>query len=154
MKPRLLIVDDEQGVSELLALYFEHGGFEVATAQSEPAARFLLRQHPFDLVIVDWNLAGTGDGLDLLNHIQVMHPGLPAIIYTGADDSENLLAQALADKAEAVIRKNGPLAALGREVDRILARSQGRRPDEHFLAAPPPEGRRRGQASSSGAASR
>jgi len=154
MKPRLLIVDDEQGVSELLALYFEHCGFEVATAQSESAARFLLRHHPFDLVIVDWNLGGTGDGLDLLNHIQVMHPGLPAIVYTGADDPENLLAQALADKAEAVIRKNGPLTALGGEVERILARSQGRRRDERFLAAPPPQDRRSGRAGSSGVAAR
>jgi DNA-binding NtrC family response regulator len=120
MKPRLLIVDDEQGVCDLLAVYFEHRGLEVVTAQSDAAARFLLRQNRFDLVIVDWNLSGSGDGLDLLGYIQVMHPGLPAVVYTGVPDSENLLAQALADKAEAVIRKNGPLAALAREVDRII----------------------------------
>jgi DNA-binding response OmpR family regulator len=122
-KKRLLVVDDEAGIGELLALYFKLKGLEVTTLQSTVAAIAQIEQGNFDLLILDWHLDGT-DGLDLLNLSKAMHPGLPVIVFTGDSDDQSLLRTALAGRADAVVRKIGSLDALAHEVfSRILGQA-------------------------------
>jgi DNA-binding response OmpR family regulator len=122
-KPRVLVVDDERAICDLLSLYLGHKGLEVATVQTADEARALLEQGQFDLVVLDLKLDGA-EGLDLLHLSKAQHPDIPVIIFTGTDLSEGSIKSGLAREADAIVRKMGPLDAVCVEVFRHLNRRQ------------------------------
>jgi DNA-binding response OmpR family regulator len=115
LKSRLLVVDDEKAIRELVTIYFEAKGLEVTTTGTVEAARPLIERGEFDLMILDWKLRDA-DGLDLLNLSKATHPELPVLIFTGAEDQVDLLKKAFAGRADAVVRKMGSFGALAAEV--------------------------------------
>jgi DNA-binding response OmpR family regulator len=121
-KHRLLVVDDDARMCELLSLYFGHHGLDVTTTTTVKGAIALIEQGEFDLAILDWRLDG-GDGLDLLNLSKGLHPDIPVIIFTGAEDNENFLQTTLAGRG-VVVRKDNSLQGLSTEVRRHLTRSE------------------------------
>jgi CheY-like chemotaxis protein len=61
---RILLVDDEHGVREILAMVLELHGAEVTQAAHARQALELYGQHPFDAVVTDYNMPGMrGDAL-------------------------------------------------------------------------------------------
>jgi DNA-binding NtrC family response regulator len=73
VSPRILVVDDEPSLRELLSIVLEGEGYEVRLAPTYREATHLLGQETFDLVICDIVLPD-GNGLDLL---RTHHPTLP-----------------------------------------------------------------------------
>ena len=63
-KPRILIVDDEPGIREMLVEYFELHGFEPRDAADAAAARKLAPEFAPDIVVLDLNMPGE-NGLSL-----------------------------------------------------------------------------------------
>jgi DNA-binding response OmpR family regulator len=122
-EPRVLVIDDESALCELLSLYLGHKGLEVATVQRVGEARAIVERGQFDLVLLDWKLDGV-EGLDLLHLSKALHPDIPVIIYTGADLNEGSLGSGLAREADAVIPKMGPLDALSTAIFRHLDQRQ------------------------------
>jgi CheY-like chemotaxis protein len=118
-KRRVLVVDDERAICELLSLYLPQKGLEVATVQRAVEARTLIEQGQFDLLLLDWRLEGA-DGLDLLQLSKARHPSIPVIIFTGGDLGEVSLEEGLAREADALVRKASPLAALSEAIFRHL----------------------------------
>ena len=118
MHPRILFVDDEPPIRELLTLYFRKKGFEVTTASTGAQARQLASGAAFDVAILDVNLAGE-NGLDLLGFFKSNHPKVPVIIFTGLT-GEELLDEAKAKGADGFMRKTQPLETLFQEVSRHL----------------------------------
>jgi len=66
---RLLIVDDEEAARYGMRRALETFGGEVAEAENAEAARALMRERKFDLLLLDVNLPGIS-GLDFLNELQ------------------------------------------------------------------------------------
>lgn len=80
---RVLIVDDEDTIRRSLAVYFRRRlGYQVAEADTVEAAVATAGQVPLDLCVVDIRLGGD-NGLEVLARLRQLHPGLPAIIFTG-----------------------------------------------------------------------
>jgi signal transduction histidine kinase/CheY-like chemotaxis protein len=80
---RVLLVDDEPVVREVLAGQLADEGFEVAEAADGAAALALIeRGGPFDLLVTDLAMPGQ-DGVALIREAQRRCPGLPAILLTG-----------------------------------------------------------------------
>jgi len=68
-RPRVLTIDDEENVCELITLYFEKAGYEViCTGDGSNAAEMVRSQKP-DIVILDLMLPGV-DGLDVCKEIR------------------------------------------------------------------------------------
>jgi two-component system response regulator HydG len=87
-RPRVLLVDDELAMAEMLADGLSDRGYEaVAVASSERAAA-LLRDQPFDALVTDLRMPRV-DGLELLAAARRLAPELPVIVMTayGAVDS-------------------------------------------------------------------
>jgi signal transduction histidine kinase/DNA-binding response OmpR family regulator len=85
---RVLIVDDHPGTREVLSDVIESWGGHPAEAESGSAALSLMRKshkqnHPFDLVIVDWNMPGMS-GEELGQRIQAdpLLAGIPLILLS------------------------------------------------------------------------
>jgi DNA-binding response OmpR family regulator len=119
-EPRVLVIDDEGGICELLTLYLTQKGLDVSTVRTATEAKPLLNRGGFDLVILDWKLDGA-EGLSLLRLSKERHPEIPVVIYTGADLSDIPLQEGRVWGADEVVRKMGPLNALCAAVFRHLA---------------------------------
>ncbi len=77
----ILVVDDEQGMRELLTVLLEHQGYRVITASDgEQALELIAHQSP-DLVISDVRMPKM-DGIGLLTGIRKTDPQLPVIMVT------------------------------------------------------------------------
>lgn len=63
-EPRIIVVDDEPGIRDMVAEYLGGHGFHVETAADAASFRLLLAERPADLVILDINMPGE-DGLSL-----------------------------------------------------------------------------------------
>jgi two-component system, NtrC family, response regulator HydG len=111
MSPHILFVDDELPIRELLSLYFRKKGFAVTTAIDGASAKDLAQKTPFNLAIVDVNLAGES-GLALLSFFRKEYPNMPVIIFTGLSGDPTLVDQALAAGACGFMRKTDSLDTL------------------------------------------
>jgi putative two-component system response regulator len=86
---RLLVLDDERVLRELMCEILARAGHETVAADSSEAALALLDQQDFDLVVSDIMMPGL-TGLELLEEIRARRPSLPVILVTGAGTYENL----------------------------------------------------------------
>lgn len=87
-KTRILVVDDEEMIVEMIAEALRHHGFDVKTALSGPSAKALMDQNPsqFDIVISDLRMPQI-DGVTLLRHSKSSSPRTKFIAMTGNLDT-------------------------------------------------------------------
>ncbi|XOV88318.1 MAG: ATP-binding protein [Pseudomonadota bacterium] len=84
---RLLVVEDDDSVRELLAIQLTGLGYKVVSAASgESATRILESGDPFDLVLTDIVLSGEIDGIDLCNSVSERFPETPVLLLSGYSD--------------------------------------------------------------------
>jgi DNA-binding NtrC family response regulator len=88
---RILVVDDEQSMREMLAIMLKKEGFEVVTAGSRATAAGVLGQAPVDLVITDVRLPD-GDGIEILRHVKAASPETVVIVMTAYGSAESAVA--------------------------------------------------------------
>ena len=81
MKPRILIVDDQERVAEVIATALAHAGYECETCRSGASALAAVEQRGADAVVTDWKMEGM-DGMELLREIRRRRPELPVILIT------------------------------------------------------------------------
>ena len=108
MPARILFVDDEQPMLQLLSEYFRQKGCEVKTATNGRQAMLLAEMETFDLAVLDINIAGE-NGLQLLSFLKKYFPNLPVIMLTGLTPVEELIDQARVRGASGFMRKTDPL---------------------------------------------
>ena len=118
MIPRILFVDDEPPIRELLSLYFRKKGYEVSTVATGQEAMEIADSEKFNAAIVDLNLAGE-NGLELLGFLKSNFPAVPVIIFTGLPDND-LLQKAMAGGASAFMSKTDSLDKLFAEVSKHI----------------------------------
>ena len=82
---RILIVDDEPYVCDLLVRWLAADGHNCATAANAETALRLLGRHDFHLVIADIMMPGMS-GIDLLNIVSKRFPGVAVLMVTAVDD--------------------------------------------------------------------
>lgn len=83
--PRVLVIDDDEAVCELIVTVAESAGFE-ATSASTPDAIEAAIEGEFDVVVLDLTL-GLVDGIEVMSVLGSRHRGLPIILVSGADQS-------------------------------------------------------------------
>ncbi len=69
MSARLLIVEDDRGIAELVAKHLQAAGYETATAESGPAALEAIAREAFELIVLDVGLPGL-DGFAVARHVR------------------------------------------------------------------------------------
>ena len=132
--PRILVVDDDTTVSEVVARYLERDGYAVETVADGRDALERALAEPPDLVVLDLMLPGV-DGLEVCRRLRALAP-VPIVILTarsqetdrivgldlGADDyvSKPFSTKELVARVRAVLRRaRGPLASTGPSAPRV-----------------------------------
>ena len=81
-RPRILVVDDEQGVRDLLAKSLTMADYDVDSVGDGPSAIDRIRASQYDLLITDLKMPGM-DGLSVIREAHRVAPDLPVIVITG-----------------------------------------------------------------------
>jgi DNA-binding NtrC family response regulator len=134
---RVLVVEDESRLRELLQRALVGWGFEAAVARSGEEALRMNDAEPFDIVILDLNLPAM-DGLEALRRLRERTPALQAIIVTGFASIESAKQAVHLDVVE-FLTKPCHLGELEHALDRALRRMAPTPPavlDQPDLPAP------------------
>jgi two-component system, NtrC family, response regulator PilR len=84
---RVLVVDDEQSMRELLAIMLRQAGYEVAVADGGEAAIETLKSDSFDLVVTDLRMR-KADGLAVLKATKEISPRTVVLVVTAFASTE------------------------------------------------------------------
>ncbi len=88
---RVLVVDDEESLAELLSMALRYQGWEIATAADGMSATTAAREFNPDVVVLDVMLPDMS-GLDVLGRLRAMYPGMPVLLLTAKDAVEDRIA--------------------------------------------------------------
>ena len=103
---RILVVDDDRGLSLALSTLLKAAGHHVETAGDGPDALALLREHDFDIVLLDIGLP-TMSGLDVLAQARAFATP-PLVIMMTADDTPETVLESVRRQAFKFLRKPFP----------------------------------------------
>ena len=84
---KILVIDDEQGIRDLLDTLLRRKGYDVVLAESGRQGLDLFRRERPDVIVLDLKMPEM-DGLTVLRQIKNLDPGKPVIILTGAGTAE------------------------------------------------------------------
>jgi len=85
---KILVVDDDKNLIELLKMRLESSNYEVTTAVKEEEAIQAIKSEVFDLSIVDLQLLNQ-DGISLMEELHLILPDMPVIILTAYGSIES-----------------------------------------------------------------
>ncbi len=100
---RVLVIDDEQIIRDLMLEILEEAGYVAVGAPTAERALELLDDPDFQLVVSDVIMPGLS-GLELLEEVRARRPSLPVVLVTGAG-TYSTLSEALARGADGLVMK-------------------------------------------------
>lgn len=104
--PRILYIDDDEGLCRLTARALSRRGYEVVTALSGPAGLAAVADGHFDVVAVDHYMPGQ-DGLETLKLLLERPDPAPVIYVTGSEESRIAIAAMKAGAIDYVVKSIG-----------------------------------------------
>ena len=93
MNSKVLLVEDESDVRELMLLHLKREGLDTAAAENGEEALKLLQTNRYDLVVLDWMLPGLS-GLEICKRIRNQAPTgpqLPILMVTARADTADIV---------------------------------------------------------------
>lgn len=121
---RLLVVEDEPAIAEMLALSLGFVGYDVVRAASVNEALTAARKQSIDLAMLDVMLPD-GDGFTLLKQLRELNPDMAAVFLTARDALEDRLA-GLTLGGDDYVTKPFSLEEVVARVGVVLRRTRGR----------------------------
>jgi DNA-binding NtrC family response regulator len=103
MNERVLLIDDDPGVSEVIGLLLEREGYRVERAGSVKAAIERIPAAEFELVVTDLKLPD-GTGLDVIAAVRSRRPRLPIMMITSYSSVESAIAALRGGAVDYVIK--------------------------------------------------
>lgn len=121
MKKKILVVDDEEKIREMVKNYLEKEGFEVVQAMDGPEALELVHRESPSLIVLDWMLPGLS-GLEVCRRVREKG-GIPVIMLTAkSEELDKLLGLELG--ADDYITKPFSLRELAVRIKVVLRRAE------------------------------
>src|ERR1700712_4757457 len=127
MNPRILIVEDEEALTQLLRYNLEAAGYEVETVARGDEADLRFKERAPDLVILDWMLPGLS-GIEICRRLRARTEtkSLPIIMLTArSEDAERI--RGLTTGADDYIVKPFSVSELIARVGALLRRASPER---------------------------
>ena len=84
---KILVIDDEQGIRNLLDTLLSRKGYEVVLASNGQKGLELFRRERPDVVVLDLKMPEM-NGLTVLQQVRQLNPVQPVVILTGAGTAE------------------------------------------------------------------
>ena len=134
-QPKVLVVDDEEHITELVAMGLGYNGFEVERVSSGRAALEAVERHRPDLVVLDVMLPDL-DGFEVARRLRTSEgagPRVPIIFLTARDTTADKV-QGLRLGSDDYVTKPFSIEELIERVKAVLRRAGGAGPGERRLS--------------------
>ena len=112
---KVLVVDDEEELREVLKDYLSCSNYEVFTAKDGEEALDIIKEASpsFDLIFTDTKMPKMG-GIELTEWVKTNSPKIPVILISGREEPEN-------HQADAFLQKPLGLKELGATINSLIA---------------------------------
>lgn len=121
-RPKILVVDDEQGIRDTLYYNLTDCGYEVMTAKNGKEALEIIKNNKFKVILSDI-VMDDGDGIMLLKELKILSKFLPVILFTGYASMESTI-EALNFKAYAYLKKPVLIEELKNVISKAISESE------------------------------
>lgn len=121
--PRVLVVDDEKTIAELVEMTLRYEGFDVVTAGDGTSALQSVRQRQPDLVVLDIMLPDL-DGFEVAKRLRDERLSVPIVFLTARDTAEDAI-RGLTLGGDDYVTKPFSLGELVARVHAVLRRTRG-----------------------------
>jgi DNA-binding NtrC family response regulator len=118
-KTKVLVVDDDPNLTDLLVDTLEAIGYEAFAAESAKTALEVLGKEQIDLVVSDINMPDMS-GIELLEEIKKTNRHLPVMLITGIG-SDSIKGRAYSSGADGFLAKPFRIGTIESEISRMLA---------------------------------
>ena len=125
---KILIVEDEKPISDLIRLNLTKAGYECTTSYDGQVAADLLEDHIYDLILLDIMLPGI-NGYELMEYIRPM--GIPVIFITAKNSLDDRM-KGLTSGAEDYLVKPFEVVELLARINIVLRRYNKTETELHF----------------------
>lgn len=121
-REKILTIDDEQGIREIIATYLEDSGFQVIEAENGRIGIELCRRERPDLVLCDLRMPEV-DGLEVLAVLTEELPETPIIVVSGMGGVSDAIEALKLGAWDYVTKPIEDMAALEHAIDQALERA-------------------------------
>jgi two-component system, NtrC family, sensor kinase len=116
----VLVVDDEEGLGQLLGRLLRDLGYQASVVHSGKAALELLNQHHFDLILSDIKMPGIS-GFDLHDQLREMRPELAQrMVFVSGDTLSPATQNRIAQSGNLLIAKPFAIDSIAETLTRLL----------------------------------
>lgn len=126
VRPRILLVDDDEVMRELLKQVLESSEFHVTLAATVSEAIHLIDTEPYDALISDLHMPGAGDGFTVISAMRHKHPSAVTLLFTGYPALKEAMDAILLQADEILVKPMDPGELI--EVVRERLAKRGTRP--------------------------
>jgi len=127
MLPKVLVIDDDQALTEMFALTMPYEGFEVFTANSGPEGIELVRQKNPDVIVLDLMMPDM-DGWQVCQEVRTFSQ-VPILVLSAVVDSQRRQ-RAMDAGANEYLVKPAPEGALVAHLKKLIQEGRASRKDE------------------------
>jgi DNA-binding NtrC family response regulator len=132
--PRILCVDDEANIRELLPMILALHGYEAVAAGSVSEALNMITGQKFDVLISDLNMGHAFDGLTVVSAMKRVNPACVNFILTGFPAFETALVALRAQVDDYFTKPADIPLLLKRLEERLKHEKSAHRPQQRLLA--------------------
>jgi PAS domain S-box-containing protein len=136
MKPKILLIDDEEGIRKLLGISLRDAGYPLIIAiDGEHGLELFQEEHP-EIVVTDIKMPGL-DGIEVLKRVKYLSPDTEVIVITGHGEIELAIQSLQLDASDFItkpIHDEALFVALRRAEEKLAWRRALRRYNETLKA--------------------
>jgi DNA-binding response OmpR family regulator len=126
-RPKILLVDDDELIREMLKEMLEMNQFLVTTAANVPEAIHLIDTELFDVLLSDLHMPGAGDGFTVISAMRHKNPAAVTLLFTSFPALKEAM-DAILLQADEILVKPMPLPELVSVIRGRLDKRGTRRP--------------------------
>ena len=101
---RVLLVDDDDSVREMMTATLQHRGFEAVAASNVAGALKSITTEAFDVLITDLHMPNPGDGFTLVTAMRHAQPSALILLVSGYPDVESAMSTIALQADEIVVK--------------------------------------------------
>lgn len=125
-KPRILLVDDDASVRDMLQSAMEGDGFEVVQASNVTEALKCIVAQEFDVLLSDLHMPNAGDGFTVVSAMHHAHPQAVTLVLSGYPELQEAMS-AIRMQADEVLVKPMQIASLKKLIHQRLDNREPRK---------------------------
>jgi DNA-binding response OmpR family regulator len=127
---KVLLVDDDEAIREMMTATLEHKGFEVVAGANVIEALKLITTETFDVLITDLHMPNPSDGFAVITAMRHIQPNALTLLVSGYPDVKSAMDALLLEADEIIVKPFEPKKIADLVRDKLVTRT---------LAAPTPK---------------